>query len=127
MSRFKKGLIILAGLIICGLIAWSLFQSSLRQELAAISISQPDLSRIPDGTYIDEYEMAPVLVRLEVVVADKSLRSINLLQHDNGLGQSAEAIIDSVIDHQSLAVDTVSGATVSSKCILKAIEQALQP
>lgn len=31
-----------------------------------------------------------------------------------------------VISRQSLEVDAVSGATVSSKCIIKAIENALQ-
>jgi len=38
---------------------------------------------------------------------------------------AAELITDMVIDSQSLKVDVVSGATYSSKIILKAIENAL--
>ena len=49
-----------------------------------------------------------------------------LLEHQTGLGGKAEAIIDQVIQNQSLEVDAVSGATTSSKTILKAIENALQ-
>jgi len=41
-------------------------------------------------------------------------------------GKPAEAIVDSVVAAQSLQVDIVSGATLSSKCILKAIEVALE-
>ena len=37
----------------------------------------------------------------------------------------AEGIIDEVIAAQTLQVDTVSGATRSSKAILKAVELAL--
>lgn len=36
------------------------------------------------------------------------------------------ALADDVISEQSLEVDTVSGATVSSICIMKAVENALQ-
>ncbi len=38
----------------------------------------------------------------------------------------AEIITDKVIDTQSLQVDAISGATYSSKTILKAIENALK-
>ena len=41
------------------------------------------------------------------------------------MGNKAETIVDDVVDKQTLDVDTVSGATVSSKVILKSIENAL--
>ena len=37
-----------------------------------------------------------------------------------------KTLVDDVISKQSLEVDAVSGATVSSKCIIKAIENTLQ-
>ena len=43
------------------------------------------------------------------------------------MGEKAEVIIDKVMAEQSLEVDVVSGATLSSKCILNAIENALAP
>jgi len=47
-----------------------------------------------------------------------------IIEHFNGRGEKAEAIIPRVIEAQSLDVDVVSGATGSSKAILKAIEDA---
>lgn len=51
---------------------------------------------------------------------------IKIIEHENGLGGKAEKIVDDVISRQSLEVDALSGATVSSKYIIKAIENALQ-
>lgn len=51
---------------------------------------------------------------------------IKIIEHENGLGSKAEKIVDDVISRQSLKVDAVSGAAASSKCIIKAIEDALQ-
>ena len=49
-----------------------------------------------------------------------------ILQHDNGLESTAESIIHDAVKEQSLSIDAVSGAAVSSKCILKAVENAIE-
>ncbi|WP_313562885.1 FMN-binding protein [Ruminiclostridium cellobioparum] len=41
-------------------------------------------------------------------------------------GAKAEAIVDKIISEQSVTVDVISGATNSSKVILKAVENALE-
>lgn len=51
---------------------------------------------------------------------------IEILKHRNGKGKKAEVIIDDVIKEQSLLVDAVTGATISSRAIFKAIEDALK-
>ena len=48
-----------------------------------------------------------------------------MLEHKNGQGTPAEVIPEKVVETQTLEVDIVSGATYSSKVILKAIENAL--
>ena len=53
------------------------------------------------------------------------IEDIQLLNHRNGKGKAAEVIPEKVVLSQSLKVDTITGATVSSKVILKAIEVAL--
>jgi len=94
-------------------------------DLKKISINSPDLSNVADGTYQGESKVGPVRVMLNVTVENNTMLSIVLIQHFNGRGKKAEAIIPSVIAAQSLDVDVVSGATGSSKAILKAIENAL--
>ena len=54
------------------------------------------------------------------------IKEIELKKHDNGQGFPAEIIPGKVVEAQSLEVDIVSGATYSSKVILKAIENALK-
>jgi uncharacterized protein with FMN-binding domain len=53
------------------------------------------------------------------------IKKIEIVRHLNGQGKPAEVIPDRVIEMQSLDVDIISGATYSSKVILKAIENAL--
>ena len=54
------------------------------------------------------------------------LVSLKLLKHGHGRGIGAESLIDKILDEQSLDVDIVTGATASSKAILKAVESALE-
>jgi uncharacterized protein with FMN-binding domain len=95
-------------------------------DLDAIVINNPDVRQVADGTYRGESKVGPVRVTLDVTVANGAYQSIHLIRHFNGKGKSAEAIIPAVINAQSLEVDCVSGATGSSKAILKAVEDALR-
>ena len=67
-----------------------------------------------------------VAAQVRVTVADGAIRRIEILHHENGRGKPAEAVLDRVIAAQSLRVDAVSGATSSSKVLLKAVENALR-
>ncbi|MDR0487487.1 MAG: FMN-binding protein [Treponema sp.] len=94
-------------------------------DLNKIVINSPDLSKIADGTYQGKSKVGPVRVTLDVTVKDKVMSSIVIIQHFNGRGKKAEVIVPSIIEAQSLNVDVVSGATASSKAILKAVENAI--
>ncbi|AEF85315.1 FMN-binding domain protein [Treponema primitia ZAS-2] len=86
----------------------------------------PDLQGKADGAYRGSYKAFPVSVILDVEVKDTALTNITIIKHFNGRGSKAEKIIETVLAKQSVEVDTVSGATASSKVILKAIENALE-
>ena len=91
-----------------------------------IPVCNPNLEEIADGACFGEYSAGPVAVKVQVAVEGHELAEIEIIEHQNGLGGKAEEIIEDVIDSQSLEVDAISGATVSSKCILKALEDALR-
>jgi uncharacterized protein with FMN-binding domain len=96
---------------------------------SAIPVSLPDLSGKPDGVYRGEYNThTPVqVVIMDVTVQNQRIQKIDIVQHIcSAFGKPAEKIIGKIIEKQSLDVDTVSGATISSKGILKAVENALQ-
>ena len=88
-------------------------------------IKTPDLTDISNGDYIGEYSVAPVRVKVSVTIADHEITGIKILEHDNGLGSAAESIVNDIVAAQSLETDAISGATVSSRCILKAVENAI--
>ena len=48
-----------------------------------------------------------------------------MLKHITERGKSAESILSDMLDKQSVKVDAVSGATNSSKVIMKACENVL--
>ena len=94
-----------------------------------LEVSLPDITNKPDGTYRGEQDFkgTPIKVTLDVTLQNQIIESINIIWHAcSPIGKRAEKIIENIITSQSLDVDIVSGATVSSKAILKAVENALQ-
>lgn len=95
-------------------------------EIDRIEIVEPDLAKAADGTWVGEWNTALVSATVSVDTLSHGISGIEILRHDCGKGRPAEAITDRVVAAQSLAVDTVSGATGSSKVILRAIQDALE-
>ncbi len=126
MKKKKKVIIILLCTILFVSIGVSLYLKTLVNDVNSITVSNLNMANITDGIYVGEYSVTPVYVKVEVSVIEHKITSIKIIEHENGLGSKAEKIVDDVISQQSLGVDAVSGATVSSKCIIKAIESALQ-
>ena len=121
----KKKIIILI-LLICILgLGWSIIKANIINQANKITISHLDLSSIDDGIYEGEYTLFPVKVIVQVVIGNHQIHEIKILEHQNGLGKEAETIIQGVIDKQNLNVDLITGATVSGKVILKAVDIAL--
>jgi uncharacterized protein with FMN-binding domain len=83
-------------------------------------------SAVRDGKYEGKQVNTPVTAEVEVVVKEGAITAIKVLEHSHGPGHGADAIIDRVVAAQSLKVDAVSGASLSSKVMLKAIETALK-
>ncbi|MDE7340812.1 MAG: FMN-binding protein [Lachnospiraceae bacterium] len=85
-----------------------------------------DVSDIPDGVYVGEYDVNFIDVKVEATVQGGEITDIDILKHKNGRGQSAEIVADRIIEEQKIDVDAVSGATNSSTVIKKAVENALK-
>lgn len=100
-------------------------QSDLK-ELTALEMQNVDLSQIEDGYYEGSYNVFPIAVEVNVYVKNHEIIDIKILKHTNGQGGSAEKITEHIMRLQSLDVDAISGATYSSKIIIKAVENALE-
>lgn len=97
-----------------------------KKQVEEIKIENVDLKDIKDGKYNGECDADVVASEVEVTVKDHKIEEIDIIKHKTDKGKKAEVIINQVIKKQSIKVDTISGATNSSKIILKAIENALE-
>lgn len=126
VNRFIKRILLCAGglAFILGIIAVAV-SCYARTEVG--DIRDLDFSKVKTGHYEGEANWGSLVkVIVEVDVQQPQVTSIKILKHDNGLGKRAEVIVKTVLAKQSLEVDAITGATISSKTILQAIENALE-
>lgn len=125
----KKGLII-AVIVFVVLIAVAvsgvlLIRSGI-EEGSKLVINDIDLSAVKDGTYIGKYEAGRWTNEVSVTVKDHKIISIDIIKDVLiSKPEVSEDLTAKVIERQNTNVDIVSGATVTSKAYLKAIENAL--
>ncbi len=120
--RSKKKFVVVSAVVILGLVA--VIFLNLPKPVAS-SDAVFDLGKIEDGSYLGDCDNGLVKVQVEVTVQNHAITDVRILKHDNGMGSAAEAITEQVVQRQSVEVDAVSGATLSSQTILKAVEVAL--
>ena len=80
------------------------------------------------GTYTGEGQGVGGAVKVAVTVENNAITAVEVVEHSETAGISdpaIERVPAAIVANQSLAVDTVTGATMTSKAILAAAEQAL--
>ena len=90
-----------------------------------LDIKDVDFNTIADGEYIGICQNKILLAVVKVHVKDHEISDIEILEHKDSYMEQAKQIADDVCSNQSLEVDAISGATLTSKTVLKAIENAL--
>lgn len=121
---FVTALILIIGIVLVAAGIKAYLETNLKQ-LENLTISEVDLTELEDGIYTGSYKVFPVSAEVRITMNNHKITKIDLLEHKNGQGAAAEIIPEKVVATQTLDVDIVSGATYSSKVILKAIENAL--
>jgi uncharacterized protein with FMN-binding domain len=82
---------------------------------------------LKDGIYDGEAKDGPVKALVKITVQNQRIMDIQLIEHRTWKGKKAEDIVlDRIIEEQSTRVDAVAGATVSSRAIMNAVENAVQ-
>lgn len=135
--RFWLIPVILFLLIIIGGAAMFFSDMPSRQELEALAIGPVDFHSLKDGTYVGSFAGVKGSLRdatVEATVTGGVVTSLRILKgavDENGVpadlggGRSAYDLLENAIAQKSMQVDVVSGATLTSKAHLKALENAL--
>ena len=116
-------------LLLAGFVLGILYLKSVadyRQAVRETIFEDINISDIPDGVYVGEYDVDFIYAKVEVAVQNGEITNINILEHRHERGKTAEVIADSIVDEQKIDVDAISGATNSSTVIKKAVENALK-
>jgi uncharacterized protein with FMN-binding domain len=106
-----------------------------KAELAKrIDLKNVDLHAVPDGVYESAYTIvvpsaaANKTVRVRVTVAGGRYESIEILKPAKlGEAPTYKALIAKIEESQALSLDAISGATITSAAVLKAVETAVSP
>jgi uncharacterized protein with FMN-binding domain len=123
-------LIVLVLLAVGGAIGWS-FIAREHREAASLPLNAVDFDRLKnDGIYHGLYEGGMYGWRMNecnVTVTRGQVTDIQLVGSKDPGGGNVDyrTLYDRVIAAQSLQVDTISGATLTSKAYLQCIENAL--
>lgn len=86
-----------------------------------------DASAYKDGTYYGTGKGFAGTMKVKVDIAGGKIVSISIVSTKDGDSyvKSASSLIDTIVEKQSTNVDTVSGATFSSRGIISAVRSAL--
>lgn len=137
-TRIWTILSVILGVIVLGLGATMLAFEPGRREALSLTISEMEFHKLRDGIYLGEYKGTKDSLRntkVQVTVASGKVTEIQVVEGalanekqrtEVGNGLSINDLLDRVIESQSLQVDIISGATITSKVHLKAMENALE-
>lgn len=129
---------IIIGLVIFGASIVFLADAPVRQELQMLVIGDVDFTKLKDGTYTGEYNGLKGDSRnaaVEITVLNGEITGIKILKgaldSDGNLaeftdGRTIGDLFQRVVESETLKVDAISGATLTSKAHLKALENALR-
>jgi uncharacterized protein with FMN-binding domain len=130
-------LLMVLGVIALGGVVAILADTPERQELQTLAIGSIDFANLKDGTYIGEYSGNKGNSRdasVEVTISGGEITAIQIRKgavdsdgnpEELADGMTMDHVFQRVIASKSLQVDAISGATLTSKAHLKALENAL--
>lgn len=124
--RVKVILGVVLGIVVIGGVAFTITGKQMEKKIAKQVNVVIDMDKVSDGTYEGESDAGIIKVKVRVEVKEHKITNVEILEHDDGMGGPAEAMVDDMVAENTDDVDLVSGATMSSKTIRNAVNIALQ-
>jgi uncharacterized protein with FMN-binding domain len=139
-GKTKVWIVVLSIVVVLGVVLAGgiILTASARKELQNAVIAEVDFKKLKDGVYTGEYRSTKESYRnaaVEVTVSSGTVTEIRVTEGalagdkqetEIKKGITINSLFDEVIKSQSLQVDVISGATLTSKAHLKALENALK-
>jgi len=100
------------------------------EQIKNMGISHVDPATVPDGEYVGEFPFREnYRYRVRVTVKSGRIVTIEVLENgtENQYAQKGLGVVPRMMEKQSPRVDAITGATVTSKVLMKCVERALSP
>lgn len=117
ISKKKTVLFVIVFLLLVGFVLGILYLKSVadyRQAVRETTFEDINISDIPDGVYVGEYDVDFIYAKVEVTVQNGEITNINILEHRHERGKTAEVITDSIVDEQKIDVDAISARQIQA-------------
>jgi len=111
--------------IILAIVGFTLWFTHGLSSYAKMPIKKFDFLKVPDGTYKGSFNGGRFSNTVMVTVKNHKVTDIAILKDVTFKMSKVSQLFGRVIKAQSLNVDTLTGATVTSKAFLKSVENAL--
>jgi len=127
LKKGKKALLIV-GIIIAALVAaMAIGTLNGMGYVRRMTVNPIDLSKIADGVYAGSFKKGRFSYSVEVAVKDHRIQAVKPTDPKQVTSPIIEQIFARIVQDQSVRVDTVSGASLTTKAVSKAAENALSP
>jgi len=90
-----------------------------------MAVNPVDLSKIADGAYPGSFKAGRFSYSVEVTVKDHRIEAVKSTGAKQAQDTVVQKIFERIREAQSVQVDTVSGASLTTKAVSKAVENAL--
>ncbi len=119
-------------LLLCFAMLFSIVGCSQKNEVPATA-NEPKSDetvtegKLKPGTYIASANGHNGPVTVETVFDETSIKSVKIVDHfeTHGVWQVIDVVPEAIVDQQSVAVDTVSGATFAGRAVISAVKDCL--
>jgi len=122
-SRLLRTLLVLVAVVMAlSIVSQAVYGPWLRRTADALVLQSPVISYRYPGVYEGSVRVGPVAAKVRVTLASQGITAIEFLQRPLG---NMDPLVAEVLRTHGVLVDVVTGATISQKVTLKAIDNAL--
>ena len=104
-------------------------ESTVVAEATLPPLDPEKVTAMKPGTYTKTVTGMHAGLTVEVTLAEKEIESVVVKEHDETIGVSDVAIEElpkSIVEMQSIGIDTITGATMTSRGIFEAVKEAIE-
>ena len=129
-DNVKKGkkVLLIVGIVVVALVGiMAIVAFSGMGYVRKMTVNPVDLSKIVDGVHPGSFTRGRFSYSVEVTVEDHQIEGLKSTGSRQATDAVMEQVFNRIIREQSVKVDTVSGASLTTKAVSKAVENALTP